>query len=597
MLRQAAGPAGRAGAAVQRSAVHDVLSTPGRPLEAAVRSEMEGRMGADFTAVRVHDDSAAQASAAEVGARAYTSGNHVVIGAGGGDRHTLAHELTHVLQQRRGPVAGADNGAGLRVSDPSDRFEHEAEANAVRVMREPVQRRPLDTEPSTGTPSGSAAVPVVQRWAQTDKQGATMYGDDPQFVADGNRAGTVTVTGLHGTPLEDGHNQPTTAGNPIGWMALVKDGLQLGGKMPANAHYNAVRMHLWNGRLGGPGTNPLNLAPGPAQVNSAMSAQAETPVKDLVEYGYTVDLTTQVSYERGPGNPLDLATVVPSKIAMQWVGRHAGQPDQHGSWAAQIPLPVAALTPQEQQGYQQMPDTPQQAQHLVTSLAGRTDQYRGEVLAVVRPGLERAIMIAYPHLYAIRTPQDKAAFLAMLPHADRIAFLDHVLGADARLWLEHCLVPLIGAGHTQAAQDAFVDKPLLQWDMILACPPGDRHQLLAGLGTPAMELVPSRPLLFSYYPANDQVALCGQMHQAGILDAFLAQLSATDSLHQIPGRFQVLGNWATVMGPQGNPVDFVNNLQNLHPGYKTEFANQYAAHAQSASYKANRPTRQASKLN
>ncbi|MFD8753272.1 DUF4157 domain-containing protein [Kitasatospora sp. NPDC059577] len=138
MLRQAAGPAGRTGAAVQRSAVHDVLSTPGRPLEAAVRSEMEGRMGADFSAVRIHDDSAAQASAAEVGARAYTSGNHVVIGAGGGDRHTLAHELTHVLQQRRGPVAGSDNGSGLKVSDPSDRFEREAEANAVRVMRKAV---------------------------------------------------------------------------------------------------------------------------------------------------------------------------------------------------------------------------------------------------------------------------------------------------------------------------------------------------------------------------------------------------------------------------------------------------------------------------
>ncbi|MFH8381400.1 DUF4157 domain-containing protein [Kitasatospora sp. NPDC018058] len=140
MLRRAgaAGPGQRVGGAVQRSTVHDVLRTPGRPLDAAVRSEMEGRMGADFSAVRIHDDSAARASAAEVGARAYTSGNHVVIGEGGGDRHTLAHELTHVLQQRHGPVAGTDNGAGLRVSDPSDRFEREAEANAVRVMRRAV---------------------------------------------------------------------------------------------------------------------------------------------------------------------------------------------------------------------------------------------------------------------------------------------------------------------------------------------------------------------------------------------------------------------------------------------------------------------------
>ncbi|MFF8504993.1 DUF4157 domain-containing protein [Streptomyces anulatus] len=119
---------------VQRSTVHDVLRTAGRPMDDATRSDMENRLGADFSDVRIHSDVAAKASAAEVGARAYTSGNHVVIGAGGADRHTLAHELTHVIQQRQGPVAGSDNGAGLKVSDPSDRFEREAEAMARKVM-------------------------------------------------------------------------------------------------------------------------------------------------------------------------------------------------------------------------------------------------------------------------------------------------------------------------------------------------------------------------------------------------------------------------------------------------------------------------------
>ncbi|WP_078946158.1 eCIS core domain-containing protein [Streptomyces exfoliatus] len=122
------------GEPVQRSAVHDVLATAGRPLDDSTRTDMEAKFGADFSGVRIHDNSAARASAAEVGARAYTSGDHVVIGEGGGDKHTLAHELTHVIQQRQGPVAGTDNGGGLRVSDPSDRFEREAEANASRVM-------------------------------------------------------------------------------------------------------------------------------------------------------------------------------------------------------------------------------------------------------------------------------------------------------------------------------------------------------------------------------------------------------------------------------------------------------------------------------
>ncbi|MFF3842908.1 DUF4157 domain-containing protein [Streptomyces sp. NPDC001930] len=151
---------------VQRSAVHDVLRAPGRPLDTATRTDMEARLGADFSDVRMHTDAAAKASAAEVGARAYTSGSHIVVGDGGADRHTLAHELTHVIQQRRGPVAGTDNGSGLNVSDPSDRFEREAEANATRVMARPAPSSAPGHEPAHDDPpatqdgSARAARPV-----------------------------------------------------------------------------------------------------------------------------------------------------------------------------------------------------------------------------------------------------------------------------------------------------------------------------------------------------------------------------------------------------------------------------------------------------
>jgi len=152
---------------VQRSTVPDVLRSPGRPLAEPVRAEMEQRLGADFSDVRVHEGVAAQRSAAEVGARAYTSGHHVVIGDGGGDRHTLAHELVHVVQQRSGPVPGTDNGSGLSVSDPADRFEREAEATARRVMSGPLT--------TAAAPAGAvqrAPGTAVQRMTNEEADGA-----------------------------------------------------------------------------------------------------------------------------------------------------------------------------------------------------------------------------------------------------------------------------------------------------------------------------------------------------------------------------------------------------------------------------------------
>ncbi|MGW0608003.1 eCIS core domain-containing protein [Streptomyces sp. NPDC002640] len=145
--------------------VRDVLRSAGKPLAGPVREEMEARLGADFSDVRLHTGASARRSAADIGARAYTSGSHVVIGDGGGDKHTLAHELTHVVQQRRGPVSGTDNGAGLSVSDPSDRFEREAEANAHRVMAGPAPQAPSSHDGTTRAATAGAGHAVQRRSA------------------------------------------------------------------------------------------------------------------------------------------------------------------------------------------------------------------------------------------------------------------------------------------------------------------------------------------------------------------------------------------------------------------------------------------------
>ncbi|MGK3202061.1 eCIS core domain-containing protein [Amycolatopsis sp. MEPSY49] len=145
-LQRAVGNAGTASLVEEeRSPVHHVVSSGGgSPLDTSTRADLESRFGADFSDVRVHTDGAAHESAKSVNAQAYTVGSNIVFQrdkydpSSAGGQHMLAHELIHVVQQRSGPVDGTDAGGGVKVSDPSDRFEREAVANADRLMSAPV---------------------------------------------------------------------------------------------------------------------------------------------------------------------------------------------------------------------------------------------------------------------------------------------------------------------------------------------------------------------------------------------------------------------------------------------------------------------------
>jgi Domain of unknown function (DUF4157) len=172
----------------ERSPVHDVVSNGGgRALEPEVRADMESRLGHDFGDVRVHNDGQAHDSAVAVNAHAYTVGSNIVFQR---DRYdpsstdgqvTLAHELTHVVQQRNGPVDGTPAAGGIKVSDPGDRFEREAAANADRVMSTPT---PIAAAPTTTGPavqreadeehevqgSFEASEPAVQREGEEEEE-------------------------------------------------------------------------------------------------------------------------------------------------------------------------------------------------------------------------------------------------------------------------------------------------------------------------------------------------------------------------------------------------------------------------------------------
>src|SRR5581483_6295874 len=116
--------------------LRQTLASPGRPLDSQTRAYMEPRFGRDFSGVRVHTDDVAAQSSNALNARAYTAGSDVVFSAGrytpnsAAGRSLIAHELTHVVQQSDGPVAGTPIAPDMRVSDPGDRFELAAEAKA-----------------------------------------------------------------------------------------------------------------------------------------------------------------------------------------------------------------------------------------------------------------------------------------------------------------------------------------------------------------------------------------------------------------------------------------------------------------------------------
>jgi hypothetical protein len=107
----------------------------GQALDSAVRLQMESAFGTDFSGVRVHNDSQADGLNQTLSARAFTTGQDIFFGEGeynpgsSHGRELLAHELTHVVQQRPGGPRRK-----LTTSQPGDVYEQEADAVARAVV-------------------------------------------------------------------------------------------------------------------------------------------------------------------------------------------------------------------------------------------------------------------------------------------------------------------------------------------------------------------------------------------------------------------------------------------------------------------------------
>lgn len=103
----------------------------GAPLAPELRDTMSQTFDHGFSDVRVHADPLADSLARSVSARAFTTGGDIFFASGeynpgsASGRELIAHELAHVVQQRGAPTAGT-----LRVSEPGDALEREAERAA-----------------------------------------------------------------------------------------------------------------------------------------------------------------------------------------------------------------------------------------------------------------------------------------------------------------------------------------------------------------------------------------------------------------------------------------------------------------------------------
>lgn len=86
-------------------------SAAGQGLPSTTQSFMENRIGSDFSSVRVHHDTRANALASGINARAFTLGNNIFFAQSQyqpesrAGQHLLAHELTHVVQQSEGRLS------------------------------------------------------------------------------------------------------------------------------------------------------------------------------------------------------------------------------------------------------------------------------------------------------------------------------------------------------------------------------------------------------------------------------------------------------------------------------------------------------------
>jgi hypothetical protein len=195
--------------------VTQALTNPGQPLAAPLQQDMGQRFGQDFSRVRVHTDNAAEQSARDLNARAYTVGRDLVFAANQfrpetySGRQLLAHELTHVVQQSGGQADTVlqrdDAGGGSTTFQDTATVTSSGPGLATSGTVTRTETAPASgSQPSQQIHSGqmnvrfdpadcSVTIPFGYNFVQAAQSGRTGICDDPP--------GTTAVTPLPASRL------------------------------------------------------------------------------------------------------------------------------------------------------------------------------------------------------------------------------------------------------------------------------------------------------------------------------------------------------------------------------------------------------------
>ncbi|MEJ7602140.1 MAG: DUF4157 domain-containing protein [Kofleriaceae bacterium] len=187
-----------AGAAAP-AVVHDVLRGPGQPFDRSTRSFYESRFRQDFGGVRIHTDDQAARSARSVDARAYTVGQHIVFDSDTFAPHTkagrrlIAHELTHVAQQRTGSIRRLQRDKRTAEEPAVDSARTAALAPVVTIEKQWKKLKKIAsgyTETSGWLAKGDTVVTLIRehttRYLDASAAGDTELVNNYKFLLEGD---------------------------------------------------------------------------------------------------------------------------------------------------------------------------------------------------------------------------------------------------------------------------------------------------------------------------------------------------------------------------------------------------------------------------